>query len=306
MYCGIDTTLFKDIPGVQGILSAAEFLNSSQSQIAGAFIHYASSLVQNYLAKAGSTPELDQAFSALKQTAAIFPAANQKDLEIFGDKLVASASGTFSSDFYRIGYIAYAAISLYGSLPPRILNKISNAQQQMGIDETSAAPYGNNQLSSNGPPLFTPNGPPQFTPNGPPQFTPSVPQQFSSSVPPQSTPNGPPQFTPNGPPQFTPSVPQQFSSSVPPQSTPNGPPQFTPGVPPQFTPNGQSQPNLNMNSSYNQNIPTGAPQFSGSVNNKQKSKENALKLAEIAKDALSSGNPDVAVSSIIAAMNELK
>lgn len=274
MYCGIDTTLFKDIPGVQGILSAAEFLNSSQSQIAGAFIHYASSLVQNYLAKAGSTPELDQAFSALKQTAAIFPAANQKDLEIFGDKLVASASGTFSSDFYRIGYIAYAAISLYGSLPPRILNKISNAQQHMGIDETSAAPYGNNQLSSNGPPLFTPNGPPQFTPNGPPQFTPSVPQQFSSSVPPQST--------------------------------PNGPPQFTPGVPPQFTPNGQSQPNLNMNSSYNQNIPTGAPQFSGSVNNKQKSKENALKLAEIAKDALSSGNPDVAVSSIIAAMNELK
>lgn len=251
MYCGINTQIFKDIPCVAGAMSASELLQPHYPSIAGAFLQYASALVQNYLAQAGSTPELDQALSMLRQIASISQVATQKELETFADTLIASATGPFESDFYRIGYIAYAACSLYGPLSPRVLNKIANAQQYLSLGDNS-----NTTILQDGLTKFNAAGPPQYTPNGPPQFTP----------------NGPPQFTPSGPPQFT----------------PNGPPQFTP--------NGTLQSTQNFPQYPTNTMPT----------NTQNSQSNALKLTEMAKSALSSGNNDAALSLILAAMQEIK
>lgn len=263
MYCGINTQIFKDIPCISGIVSAAEMLLPRYPTIAGSFLQYATGLVQNYLSQAGSTPELDQAYSMLKQVTSNCQFANPKDLESFGDCLVASANEPYTADFYRLAYVAYASTSFYGQISTRVLNKIANTQQYLNLDSTNVSLQFTQGISSQ----FPGGGPPQFTPYG-------------------STPNGPPQFTPNGPPQFT----------------PNGPPQFTPFGDTKSTSTLPKQ--APSNSTYNQ----GFPQYPTNIttNNASNPNANPLKLAEMAKNAMDSGNNDMALSLIYAAMKELE
>ena len=275
MFSDVDTSQFRGIPGVPALLSASEMLAARSPGVSGLLARYAIGLIQNHFAQGGSTPSGGSAFSMLQRKCQSMKSASSKDMERFADALVASAEGKYAVDFMRLAYLCYSAISVFGALPPRVINKISKAEQGINLSSQGIVDgYG-------GPPQFAPNnnnGPPQFTPNnngGPPKFTPNN--------------NGPPQFTPNnysGPPQFTP-------------SNNSGPPKFTPnnnGGPPQFSPHGAypDVPNIGAG---------GPPKFNpggGSVS------QNGLKLTEIAQEALQAGAADVAISAIAAAIKEFE
>ena len=282
-YFNINASAFKDVPSVSALLSLAEMLYSKSPEISSLFVNYASKLVQNQLARTGSTPDRDAAFNALQGQAAQLKLPSPKTVETFANSLVASASGQYANEFYQIAYLSYASLSIYGPLTKQIQTRITNVQNKLGIQNqgggiSAGGPPAFNPNAQGGPPAFTPaGGPPAFTPpsQGPPAFTPQGgPPQFnpaSSGGPPvftpqgsnpsfnQSTHGGPPVFTPQGgPPQFNPT-----SSGGPPQFNPTssgGPPVFTPqgsnpsfnqsthGGPPVFTPQG-GQPSFNPNSS---------------------------------------------------------
>ncbi|OHT04336.1 hypothetical protein TRFO_28160 [Tritrichomonas foetus] len=285
MYCGVNSHAFSDTQGVPAILSAAEMLQPRFPKIAGAFVRFASGIVQNFLAQSGSTPELDAAFVALAQAANQSPCATVKELERFADSLVASADGIYSADFYRIAYLAYTATSMQGPLSNRVITKMTRAEQFLELDENPPGAFGGGGGPGNLPnPIFTGGG-------GPPQFTPNPGAPPSSGGPPQFNPysQGPPQFG-QGPPQyptFDPRASQQVGANQGSdlrQSIPGIPqyPTFQQGGP---TPNYQSAP-----------PPAGDPQATG----------NALRLAEMARDALDKGSPDMALSLILAATKELE
>ncbi|OHS94548.1 hypothetical protein TRFO_39280 [Tritrichomonas foetus] len=314
MYFEVDTNIFRDVPGVPALLSAAEMLQQKLPEISGVFARYAAGLVQNHLAQNGSSPDRDAAFSALNSKVGRCQCADARELERFADALVASSDGPYSSDFIKLAYLSYTAMSLFGALPSRIITKMSKTEQgldsssQMGapisIPGQSPAPY------SGGPPQFTPGGPPQFSPGGPPQYSPSVGQSGGGAgAPPQFTPgaqvgfganpqtNGPPQFNPSGqgPPQFAPNAggPPQFTPGAPPSG---GPPAFTPygQGPPQFTPYGQGPPAYPS---------VGPPSYGG---NSSTVSDSAVKLTELAQNAFQAGATDVALSAIVAAIKELE
>ena len=279
-YFNINASAFKDVPSVSALLSLAEMLYSKSPEISSLFVNYASKLVQNQLARTGSTPDRDAAFNALQGQAAQLKLPSPKTVETFANSLVASASGQYANEFYQIAYLSYASLSIYGPLTKQIQTRITNVQNKLGIQNqgggiSAGGPPAFNPNAQGGPPAFTPaGGPPAFTPpsQGPPAFTPQGgPPQFnpaSSGGPPvftpqgsnpsfnQSTHGGPPVFTPQGgPPQFNPT-----SSGGPPQFNPTssgGPPQFNPtssGGPPVFTPQGS-------NPSFNQSTHGGPPVF---------------------------------------------
>ena len=312
MYVNVNTNAFRDIPSVSALLSLSEMLFQKNPNISSVFINYASKLVQNQLARTGSSPERDAAFATLQGLAQQMKLPPPKTVETFANSLVASASGQYANDFYQIAYLAYCSLSIYGPLSNSIQTRIANVQGKIsGVSnqqQFSGQPQFNQSFpggSADGPPKFTPyngappsfnpasaGGPPSFTPQGgPPSFTPQGPPSFnatSSGGPPVFTPQGgPPSFTPQGgPPSFTP-------QGGPPQFTPQGgPPVFTPaGSPPSFTPSG-GPPAFNPNAGY--------PQQKSQISDK------ARKLMELAHSAFKAGSLAVAYSALNGAINELQ
>ncbi|KAK8890088.1 hypothetical protein M9Y10_034847 [Tritrichomonas musculus] len=65
VFYGIDTSLFQDVHGVSALLSAAEMLSKQSPQISSAFVQFAAGLVENYLTQTGSSAEHDEAFAPL-------------------------------------------------------------------------------------------------------------------------------------------------------------------------------------------------------------------------------------------------
>lgn len=65
VFYGIDTSLFQDVHGVSALLSAAEMLSKQSPHISSAFVQFAAGLVENYLTQTGSSAEHDEAFAPL-------------------------------------------------------------------------------------------------------------------------------------------------------------------------------------------------------------------------------------------------
>jgi hypothetical protein len=103
-------------------------LKSVAPPISGALLRYASGLLENELAQTGSNATLDSAFSPLRNLSASLPCASARDLERFGDALLAASSGPFSLDFYRFAYLCYAAYSFHGELPLRLSQKLAKCE----------------------------------------------------------------------------------------------------------------------------------------------------------------------------------
>ena len=294
-FCGLNTQLFESVPCLGALLSAAEMLQQTSPLISGAFMKYANALIENYLAQTGSTNELDAALAPFTQRANAAQAASARDLERFGDALVAAAEDDTAVDFHKIAYLCYTATSIYGVMTSRVMQKMSKAEQILNSG-TAAFALGNipspptgfpgypSVGGAGGPPVFTPGGggaggPPVFTPGGggggaggPPVFTPGG-----------GGAGGPPVFTPGGggaggPPVFTPGG-----------GGAGGPPVFTPGGggaggPPVFTPGGAP------------------PAFNAQPQTSQK----AIDLTTLAKTAFQAGADEVALTAIMAAINELQ
>lgn len=281
MYLNVNAKSFGDIPSVPALLSLSEMMFQKKPDISSVFLNYATKLIQNQFARAGSTPDRDAAFATLQAQAQQMKLPPPKTVESFANSLVASASGQYANDFYQIAYLAYASLSIYGplsnSIQSRIVNVLGRIQnlpsQQLGTSSTPQ--FNSNQApNSGGPPVFTPYGsPPVFTPQtGPSTVT-------SQGGPPVFTPaGGPPAFTPQGgPPSFTPQ---------------GGPPVFTPaGGPPSFTPQG-GPPNFNPSAGYSPN--------QSSISDK------ARQLMELADKAFKAGSMAIAYSALNGAISELQ
>ena len=290
-YLGVNTRLFEGVPSLGAILSAAEMLQQKCPLISGALVKYAVALIENNLAQVGSTQELDAALAPLAQRAGASHAAGARDLERFGDALVAAAVDDYAVDFYKLGYLCYTATSIYGPLTTRLQQKLSKAENLLNsgtpaftadLGAIPSPPTGFPSYpsipGSGGPPVFTPGGsggPPVFTPGGaggPPVFTPG-----GAGGPPVFTPGGSGGAPAGGPPVFTPGG----------AGGAGGPPVFTPGGaggPPVFTPG------------------TEAPREEGDA----ESTARALELSTLANEAFQAGNDQIAVSAILAALKELK
>jgi hypothetical protein len=131
--------LFPLHPALPALLSASTLLKTVSLPVSGALAHYASALVENYLAQIGSNPTLDEAFTPLRAFASSLPCASARDLERFADGLVAGSGGHFSQDFHRLAYLAYAACSFHGDLPARVLQKLAKCEQILGEGALNAA-----------------------------------------------------------------------------------------------------------------------------------------------------------------------
>ena len=265
-FCGLNTQLFESVPCLGALLSAAEMLQQTSPLISGAFMKYANALIENYLAQTGSTDELDAALAPFTQRANAAQAASARDLERFGDALVAAAEDDTAVDFHKIAYLCYTATSIYGVMTSRVMQKMSKAEQILNSG-TAAFALGN--IPS--PPTGFPGYPSVGGAGGPPVFTPGG-----------GGAGGPPVFTPGGgaggPPVFTPGG-----------GGAGGPPVFTPGGggaggPPVFTPGGAP------------------PAFNAQPQTSQK----AIDLTTLAKTAFQAGADEVALTAIMAAINELQ
>lgn len=282
MFCGINAFSFPGVSGLQGLLSAAEMLQSGCPKISGAFIKYALSLIENHYSDDQPSPEVMPQYTALQQLSKSMPIASAKELESFGDSLIAAADGPTTVDFYRLAYLAYACTTLEGEIKSRVLTKFSKAEQNIACNvpppEAMYMPPGQSQVnyprvSAGGPPVYTPPGQQQ---QGPPVYTPPEQQQ------------GPPVFTPpgqqQGPPVYTPPGQQQGPPVFTPPGQQQGPPVFTPpggaGGPPVFS---------------------GSPSIAPPQNHQQ-----IQQLAELARDALNSGANDVAYTAMLAAIKEIE
>ena len=274
-FCGLNTQLFESVPCLGALLSAAEMLQQTSPTISGAFMKYANALIENYLAQTGSTEELDAALAPFTQRANAVQAASARDLERFGDALVAAAEDDTAVDFHKIAYLCYTATSIYGVMTSRVMQKMSKAEQILNSG-TAAFALGN--IPS--PPAGFPGYPSVGGAGGPPVFTPG------------GGAGGPPVFTPGGagaggPPVFTP-------------GGAGGPPVFTPGGagaggPPVFTPGGAGGPPVFT--------PGGAPP---SFNAQPQTSQKAVDLTTLAKTAFQAGANEVALTAIMAAINELQ
>lgn len=140
MYFGIDTSNFKEVAGVEALLSAAEMLKGEYPFISSPLVQYASGLVENYLVQAGSDPQKDSSFSSLKKLAEQMKSTTQStpaQIERFGDALMASADGNTKTDFYRLAYLAYNSISIYNKIPQRVLMKLAKIEPRLGLDQSN-------------------------------------------------------------------------------------------------------------------------------------------------------------------------
>jgi hypothetical protein len=127
----LDPSLFPQVQSLPALLSGAQLLNPIAPSISGAFIRYASALIENQLAQNGSNSSLDTAFSPFRKFSSSSACASARELERFGDGLIAAVGGSFAVDFIRLAYLCYAACSLHGELPARVRQKLEQWERRV-------------------------------------------------------------------------------------------------------------------------------------------------------------------------------
>lgn len=132
MFCGINTAPLSVVKSVQSLLSAAEMLASTLPNISGSFINYAFLLCDDYFSKNQSTPESIESFNKLKSVLTKCKISNAKELEQFGDSILAAAEdSSLPNEMYRLAYLSYAATSIHGPASQRVNQKIKRMESKI-------------------------------------------------------------------------------------------------------------------------------------------------------------------------------
>jgi hypothetical protein len=123
MFCVVDTGPLREVQGVVALISAAEMLGSILPEISSPFVACAVTLIQTFAWQAAAT-HFEEVNSVLSSAAGA-PAASPDELERFGDQLQSAATADRGIELHRLAYLAYAAASARGPLPPRVAAKLA-------------------------------------------------------------------------------------------------------------------------------------------------------------------------------------
>lgn len=195
MFCNINTAPLSTVKSVASLLSAAEMLENDLPDISGSFITYAFMLCEDHFSKNPTNPIIDESFSELKDLSTISTVSSAKELEQFGDSILAAADDSpLPNEMYRLAYLSYAATSIHGSTSHRVNQKMKrietkilpqandfqnqNLYQHTNIQRIPTHPPTTNYMNHNFNNNFSLNGIPQ-QPNYLPKQTFSQPSQIS-------------------------------------------------------------------------------------------------------------------------------
>lgn len=272
VFYGIDTSLFQDVHGVSALLSAAEMLSKQSPEISSAFIQFAAGLVENFLIQTGSSPEHDEAFAPLIKLSNEMKETTKtsaKAVERFADALIAASDGQNAIDFCRLAYLAYSSCSIFGRVHQRVLLKLAKVETMIGVEKNNL----NLTFSS------AVDEVDEYQSSSPLSAIQS--QDFQNSQEQQT--------------QELPAAQQPTSPQMPPQQPIFQPPPFQP-----IPQNIQSPQPQNDNQTANVN------NINQPVATNESDTKTIERLAEIAKDAFSAGQMDIALTALNAAISELQ
>ncbi|OHT14278.1 hypothetical protein TRFO_15458 [Tritrichomonas foetus] len=181
MFCNINSVPLSVVNSVPSLLSAAEMLEDSFPDVSGSFITYAFMLCDDYFSKNETNAEIDDSFSELKDLSTISTACSAKELEQFGDSiLAASEDSQHPQEMNRLAYLAYAATSIHGAPSKRISQKMKRIESKIDPSQNTNQNTGNDSYNSRPVfPVYPTEGIQYFDPHG---NVPSKPQYASSDA----------------------------------------------------------------------------------------------------------------------------
>lgn len=162
MFCNINTTPLSTVKSVASLLSAAEMLESSLPDISGSFITYAFMLCEDHFSRNPTNALIDESFSELKDLSTISTISSAKELEQFGDSILAAADdSTLPNEMYRLAYLSYSATSIHGPTSHRVNQKMKRIESRISPQRNDLQSQNNMYQQTN---MHTiPNQPPVTT-----------------------------------------------------------------------------------------------------------------------------------------------